>query len=146
MRVRVVRGVAVSIKCRRNEIIAMLLLSALFVIAFLRGAKTQLIDAMSNTMDIRSLAESVPTFDIGGGCLVHNVSSSLDPGLDEPIKHCMRDVQKARDQLKSRWSQLAAHDRIVCIGETYDASGMPPSYVVLSECLLGSSLAKNPNN
>jgi hypothetical protein len=34
----------------------------------------------------------------------------------------------------------------VCIGETYDASGMPPSYVVLSTCLLGTGLAKNRTN
>jgi hypothetical protein len=129
---------------RKN--IPMLSLSAIFVVAFLQEANAQQIDAMSNAMDIRILAGSVPKFDIGGGCRVDNTSSSLDAGLDESIKRCMQDEQKAQDQLESRWSQLAAHDRIVCIGETYDASGMPPSYVVLSACLLGSSLAKYPNN
>src|SRR5271170_7197757 len=70
----------------------------------------------------------------------------IPTGLDEPIKRCMRDEQKARDQFKPRWSQLAAHDRIVCIGETYDTSGMPPSYGVLSTCLLRPGVAKNPTN
>jgi hypothetical protein len=129
---------------RKN--IPMLSLSAIFVVAFLQQANAQQIDAMSNAMDVRILAESVPKFDIGGGCRVDNMLSSLDAGLDEPIKRCIQHEQKAQDQLRSRWSQLAAHNRIVCIGEAYDASGMPPSYVVLSACLLGSGLAKNPNN
>jgi hypothetical protein len=126
--------------------IAMLSLSVLFVAAFLREANTQQADAMSNAMDIRILAESVPKFDIGGVCRVGDTSSGLDAGLEEPIKRCIQSEQKAQDQLRSRWLQLAAHDRIVCIGEAYDASGRPPSYVVLSACLLGSRLAKNLNN
>jgi hypothetical protein len=124
----------------------MLSLSGIFVVAFLQQANAQQIDALSNAMDIRILAEGVPKFDIGGGCRVDNMSSSLDAGLDEPIKRCMQDEQRAQDQLRSRWSQLAVRYRVVCIGEAYDASGMPPSYVVLSACLLGSGLAKNPNN
>jgi hypothetical protein len=123
--------------------IVKLLLSALFAVACLQEASAQQIDAMPNGIDIRIVAESVPKFDIGGGCRINNVPSKLDAGMDEPTKRCMQDEQKARDQLKSRWPQLAAHDRIVCIGETYDASGMPPSYVVLSTCLLRAGLAKN---
>jgi hypothetical protein len=42
-------------------------LSVLFVVAFLREVNTQQTDAMSDTMDIRILAESVPKVDIGGG-------------------------------------------------------------------------------
>jgi hypothetical protein len=125
-----------------RKTIAMLSLSVLFVATLLREANTQQIDVMFNTMDIRIVAESVPEFDIGGGCRIDNISSGLDTGLDEPIKRCMQNERNARDQLNSRWSQLAVHDRIVCIGETYDSSGMPPSYVVLSTCLLGSRLAK----
>jgi hypothetical protein len=128
---------------RKNT--TMLSLIAILVVAFLQEANAQQIDAMSNAMDIRILAESVPKFDIGGGCRVDNMSSSLDAKLDDSTMRCMQDEQIAQGQLRSRWSLLTAHDRIVCIGETYDASGMPPSYVVLSACLPGSRLAKNPN-
>jgi hypothetical protein len=106
-----------------HKTIAMLSLSVIFVAPFLREAKTQQIDAMPKTMDIRILAESVPRFDIGGGCRIDNISSAPDAGFDEPTKRCMQDERRARDLLESRWSQLAAHNRIVCIGETYDASG-----------------------
>ena len=129
---------------RKN--IAMLSLSVLFVVAFLREPNAQQIDATPNTVDIQIAAESVPKFDIDEGCRIDNISSRLDAELDARMKLCMQDEKKARDKLKSRWSQLAAHDRIVCIGETYDASGMPPSYVILSTCLLRPGVAKNPTN
>jgi hypothetical protein len=126
---------------RKN--IAMLSLSVLFVVAFLREPNAQQIDATPNAVDIEIAAQGVPKFDIDGGCRIDNISFRLDAELDARMKRCMRDEKKAREQLKSRWSQLAAHDRIVCIGETYDASGMPPSYVVLSTCLLRPGLANN---
>lgn len=126
---------------RKN--IAMLSLSVLFVVAFLREPNAQQIDATPSSMDIEVAAESVPRFDIDGGCRIDNISSRLDAELNERMKRCMQDEEKARDQLKSRWSQLAAHERVVCIGETYDASGMPPSYVVLSTCLLRPGPANN---
>jgi hypothetical protein len=129
---------------RKN--IALLSLSVLFVATFVREASTQRIHATVSTVDIRVLAESVPKFDIDRGCRIDGLSSGLDAVADDLAKRCMQNERKARDQLESRWSQLAAHDRVVCIGETYDASGMPPSYVVLSMCLLGSRLAKQSND
>jgi hypothetical protein len=126
-----------------RKTIAMLSLSVLFVVAFSREPNAQRIDATPNSTDIEIAAQSVPTFDIDGGCRIDNISSRLDAELDAQMKLCMQDERKARDQLKSRWSQVAAHDRVVCIGETYDASGMPPSYVVLSTCLLRAGLANN---
>jgi hypothetical protein len=110
-------------------------LSFLLGAGFLPDANTQQIGVEPNSLDIRVVAESVPEFNIESNCRVDNMSSSLDVGLDESIVRCKRDEQRARDQLQSRWSQFAGDDRVICIGETYDASGMPPSYVALSTCL-----------
>jgi hypothetical protein len=118
-----------------RKLMPILSLSFLLGAGFLPDANTQQIGVEPNSLDIRVVAESVPEFNIEWDCRVDNMSSSLDVGLDESIVRCKRDEQRARDQLRSRWSQFPARDRVKCIGETYDASGMPPSYVALSTCL-----------
>ncbi len=90
----------------------------------------------------RRAADGVPQFDIERGCKVDNTASSLDTGLDETIKNCVRDERQARDQLQTQWSQFAPPDRVMCTGETTQGDGIPPSYVELLTCLQGQMLAK----
>jgi hypothetical protein len=88
------------------------------------------------------VAENVPQFNIERGCKVDNTGSSLDVGLNESIKSCVRNEQQARDQLQTQWSQFAPSDQVMCTGETSQGDGVPPSYVELLTCLQGQQLAK----
>jgi hypothetical protein len=117
-----------------------LLLSFLLDAAFLPAANSQ-----QMTVDVRNIvtvADGVPQFDITYGCRVDNTPSSLDVGLNESIKNCVRDEQHARDQLQSQWSQFAPSDRVMCTSETTDSEGVPPSYVELLTCLQDQQFAK----
>jgi hypothetical protein len=81
------------------------------------------------------VADKVPEFNIERGCKVDNTASSLAVGLDESTKNCVRDEQRARDQLQGQWSQFAPSGRTTCISETTEGDGVPPSYVELLTCL-----------
>jgi len=87
-------------------------------------------------------ADGVPQFNIERGCKVDNTASSLDTGLDETLKNCVRDERQARDQLQTQWSQFAPSDRVMCTSETTQGDGVPPSYVELLTCLQGQQLAR----
>ena len=91
------------------------------------------------------VVDNVPKFDIERGCKVDSAASSLDVGLDETIRRCVRDEQQARDQLQTQWSQFAPSDGVMCTSETTEGGGVPPSYVELLTCLQGQQLAKKLN-
>jgi hypothetical protein len=91
------------------------------------------------------VVDNVPKFDIERGCKVDSAASSLDVGLDETIRRCVRDEQQARDQLQTQWSQFAPSDQVMCTSETTEGGGVPPSYVELLTCLQGQQLAKKLN-
>jgi hypothetical protein len=125
----------------RNNM-ALLSLSFILSAVWLPEANGQQINVEPNSTDMRVVAEAVPKFDIEQVCRVDNTSLSLDGRLGESIRRCTRIEKIARDLLKSFWSRFEARDRINCIGETYDASGKPPSYVELSTCLQRQLFAK----
>lgn len=83
------------------------------------------------------VADTVPEFNIARGSKVDNTASSLDVGLSELIKNCMRQEQQARKQLQAQWSQFAPSGRSICISATTgtEGDGVPPSYVELLTCL-----------
>jgi hypothetical protein len=93
------------------------------------------------------VADSVPKFNIERGCKVDSTSTTLDVGLDESIKRCVQDEQKARDQLQTQWSQFATSDRVMCssAATNTESAGVPPSYVDLLTCLQGQLLVKKQN-
>jgi hypothetical protein len=94
---------------------------------------------------IVTVADNVPKFNIERGCKVDSTASSLDTGLDETIKRCVRDEQQAQDQLQTQWSQFAPSDKALCTSVTTEGGGVPPSYVELLTCLEGQQLAKKQN-
>lgn len=92
-----------------------------------------------------AVADNVPSFNIEHGCKADSTSMSdldLNPGLDEWIRGCIKDEQKALDRLQSQWSQLATPDRGMCMQEAADLRDVPPSYVELLTCLQAQQLAK----
>ena len=90
------------------------------------------------------VADSIPKFNIERGCKVDSTSTDLSLGLDETIKRCVQDEQKALDLLQTQWSQFAPPDRVMCISAATntEGAGVPPSYVDLLTCLEGQFLAK----
>jgi hypothetical protein len=94
---------------------------------------------------IITVADSVPKFNIERGCKVDSTASSLDTGLDETLKRCVRDEQQAQDQLQAQWSQFAPSDKAMCTSMTTESGGVPPSYVELLTCLQGQQLVKKLN-
>jgi hypothetical protein len=53
------------------------------------------------------VADKAPEFNVERGCKVDNTASSLDVGLNESTKNCVRDEQRARDQFQAQWSICA---------------------------------------
>jgi hypothetical protein len=53
--------------------------------------------------------------------------------VDQSIKNCMSDEQKAKRQLASQWSKFKAPLRVNCTSQ--ESIGGTPSYVSLQTCL-----------
>jgi hypothetical protein len=91
---------------------------------------------------VHPVADGVPKFNIERGCKIDSTATSLDVGLNESTKNCVRDEQQARGQLQTQWSQFSPSDRAMCTSEANDGDGVPPSYVDLLTCLQDQLLAK----
>jgi hypothetical protein len=90
-----------------------------------------------------AVSDDVPKFNIARGCKVDSTSAfDLNAGLNETIKRCVIDEQRAKDQLQTQWSEYAVADRRMCSGEVTDDSAIPPSYVELLVCLQDQQLAR----
>ena len=90
-----------------------------------------------------AVADDVPNFNIARGCKVDSTAAfDLNAGLNETIKRCVGDEQKAKDQLQAQWSEFTVADRKMCGGEVTDDSSIPPSYVELLVCLQDQQLAR----
>jgi hypothetical protein len=91
---------------------------------------------------IVTVADDVPNFNIERGCKIDS-TTAIDPdvGLNATIKRCADDEQRAKDQLRTVWSQSAPSDRNLCMGLTTDGAA-PPSYVELLTCLQGQQLVR----
>jgi hypothetical protein len=90
-----------------------------------------------------AVSDDVPKFNIARGCKVDSTSAfDLNAGLNETIKQCVSDEQKAKDQLQAQWPEFPVADRKMCGGEVTDDSSIPPSYVELLVCLQDQQLAR----
>jgi len=78
------------------------------------------------------IADGVPKFDIARSCKL-DVAATAGLVVDQSIKSCMNDEQKAKRQLASQWSKFPAAGRASCTSE--ESVGGTPSYVSLLTCL-----------
>lgn len=86
------------------------------------------------TQVVLTVADVVPKYDIARGCRLDSTQAfDLSAGLNEPIKRCLSDEQRAMSQLQTQWSQFPATDKTQCMAEA-DIGGTP-SYVELLTCL-----------
>jgi hypothetical protein len=79
-----------------------------------------------------TVADTVPKFDIARSCKLDAAATS-GLAVDQSIKSCMNDEQKARQQLGSQWSKFPAASRTSCTSQ--ESIGGTPSYVSLQTCL-----------
>jgi hypothetical protein len=78
------------------------------------------------------VADGVPKFDIARSCKL-DAAATAGLSVDQPIKSCMNDEQKAKQQLASQWSKLPVASRASCASQ--ESIGGTPSYVSLLTCL-----------
>jgi hypothetical protein len=78
------------------------------------------------------VADGVPNYDIARNCKL-DVAATAGLSVDQSLKACIRDEQKARQQLGRQWSKFPATSRVSCAGQ--ENIGGTPSYVSLQTCL-----------
>ncbi|MEH2523955.1 MULTISPECIES: hypothetical protein [unclassified Bradyrhizobium] len=81
---------------------------------------------------VMPVADSVPKFDIARSCKL-DVAATVGLSVDQSLKSCINDEQKAKQQLASRWSKFPAPSRVSCVSQ--ESIGGTPSYVSLQTCL-----------
>jgi hypothetical protein len=81
---------------------------------------------------VMSVADGVPKFDIARSCKL-DVAATAGLSVDQSLKSCVRDEQKAKQQLAGRWSKFPAPSRASCTSQ--ESIGGTPSYVSLQTCL-----------
>jgi len=79
-----------------------------------------------------AVADGVPNFDVARSCKL-DVAATTGLSVDQSIKSCVNDEQKAKRQLASQWSKFPAPSRASCISQ--ESIGGTPSYVSLLSCL-----------
>jgi len=79
-----------------------------------------------------TVADGMPNFDIGRSCKL-DVAATTGLSVDQSIKSCVNDEQKAKRQLASQWSKFPAPSRASCV--SLESIGGTPSYVSLLTCL-----------
>ena len=90
-----------------------------------------------------TVADSVPKFDIDRQCRLDSTEAfDLNAGLNETVKRCVADEQRALTQLQTQWSQFRGADRAQCTQETN--IGGTASYVDLLTCLQMAKEASQP--
>jgi hypothetical protein len=79
-----------------------------------------------------AVADGVPKFDINRSCKL-DVAATTGLSVDQSMKNCVNDEQKAKQQLASQWSKFPAPSRVSCTSQ--ESIGGTPSYVSLLTCL-----------
>jgi hypothetical protein len=85
-----------------------------------------------STQLVVAVADRVPAFDIARSCKL-DVAATTGLSVDQSVKSCVNDENKARQQLASRWSKFSASSKAQCIPQ--ESIGGTPSYVSLLTCL-----------
>jgi hypothetical protein len=78
------------------------------------------------------VADGVPKFNVARNCKL-DVAATAGLTVDQSVKSCMSDEQKAKRQLASQWSKFPAAIRASCTSQ--ESIGGTPSYVSLQTCL-----------
>lgn len=86
-----------------------------------------------------AVADRVPTFDIARSCKL-DVAATAGLSVDQTVKACVDDENKARQQLASQWSKFPAAGKAQCVPQ--ESIGGTPSYVSLLTCLQVNSWAR----
>lgn len=81
---------------------------------------------------VMPVADGLPTFDIARSCKL-DAAAAAGLSLDQSVKSCMNDEQRAKRQLAGQWSKLPAPSRASCVSQ--ESIGGTPSYVSLQTCL-----------
>ncbi len=79
-----------------------------------------------------TVADRVPTFDVARSCKL-DVAATAGLSVDQSIKSCISDENRARQQLTSQWSTFSGSSKAECIPQ--ESIGGTPSYVSLLTCL-----------
>lgn len=87
---------------------------------------------MLSSQLIVQAADAVPKFDIARSCKL-DVAATAGLAVDQSLKSCVNDEQKAKQQLVGQWSKFPAANRASCISQ--ESIGGTPSYVSLQTCL-----------
>ena len=77
-------------------------------------------------------ADQVPAFDIARSCKL-DTAATTGPSVDQSLKNCVNDENRARQELVSQWSKFSASGKAQCI--PLEGIGGDPSYVSLLTCL-----------
>jgi hypothetical protein len=78
------------------------------------------------------VADGVPKFDIARSCKL-DAAAAAGLSVDQSLKSCANDEQKAKLQLAGQWSKFPASARASCTSQ--ESIGGTPSYVSLQTCL-----------
>jgi hypothetical protein len=79
-----------------------------------------------------AVADGVPAYDIARNCKL-DVAATAGLTVDQSMKTCMNDEQRARQELGSQWSKFAPASKVQCT--SLESIGGTPSYVSLQTCL-----------
>ena len=79
-----------------------------------------------------AVADRVPVFDVSRSCKL-DVAATTGLSVEQSLKNCVNDENRARQQLVSQWSKFSAASRSQCL--PLEGIGGDPSYVSLLTCL-----------
>ena len=79
-----------------------------------------------------AVADGVPNFDVARSCKL-DVAATAGLSVDQSLKSCVNDEQRAKQQLTGQWSKFPAASRVSCTSQ--ESIGGTPSYVSLLTCL-----------
>ena len=79
-----------------------------------------------------AVADRLPAFDVSRSCKL-DVAATSGLSVDQSLKNCVNDENRARQQLVSQWSKFSAASRSQCL--PLESIGGTPSYVSLLTCL-----------
>ena len=85
-----------------------------------------------NSQLIVAVAYGVPKFDVARSCKL-DVAATTGLSVDQSLKSCVNDEQRAKQQLAGQWSKFPAPSRASCVSQ--ESIGGTPSYVSLLTCL-----------
>src|SRR3954469_17369083 len=84
------------------------------------------------TQLVVAIADRAPAFDISRSCKL-DLAATAGLSVDQSLKNCVNDENRARQQLVSQWPKFSGSSRAQCIPQ--ENVGGTPSYVSLLTCL-----------